>query len=143
MSMHTVYLGLGSNMGDRRAHLDMACEKIKRLVGDIVRQSAYYDSQPWGFSSDNAFVNAVVCVHTRLSPRRLLSTTQRIERELGKGREHATQHGDTPVYYDRPIDIDILLYDNITVDEPDLKIPHPLMKQRPFVMEPLQEIFQP
>ena len=147
--LHTVYLGLGSNMGNQREMLDAACEEIGKLIGTIVRQSAFHVTAPWGFSSANDFLNAVVCVSTRLSPRRLLRTTQRIERMLGKRKEHATERttdknatGRTTadVYHDRPIDIDILLYDDITVDEPDLKIPHPLMQERDFVMIPLREV---
>ena len=159
---HTVYLGLGSNMGDRKATLDAACQKIERLIGHIVRQSAYHESEPWGFQSENTFLNAVVCCTTTLSPRQLLRTTQRIERQLGKRRQHASVHpsplttqssalspqpsalspqpSTLNIYHDRPIDIDILLYDDLHIDEPDLIIPHPRMHQRPFVMEPLQEI---
>ncbi|MCR5197156.1 MAG: 2-amino-4-hydroxy-6-hydroxymethyldihydropteridine diphosphokinase [Prevotella sp.] len=139
---HTVYLGLGSNLGNRIDLLDQACQKINKLIGPIVRQSAYYETEPWGFQSDHPFMNAVVCISTQLSPRQLLRRTQRIERQLGR-REKTGPDG---VYHDRPIDIDILLYDQIHVDEPDLIIPHPRMLIRPFVMEPLREIcpeFQP
>ena len=139
---HTVYLGLGSNLGNRIDLLDQACLKINKLIGPVVRQSAYYETEPWGFQSDHPFMNAVVCVRTQLSPRQLLRRTQRIERQLGR-REKTGPDG---VYHDRPIDIDILLYDQIHVDEPDLIIPHPRMLIRPFVMEPLREIcpeFQP
>ena len=135
---HVVYLGLGSNMGDRREMLDTACQRISELIGPVVRQSTYYESEPWGFESENLFLNAVVCCHTTLTPRQLLRATQRIERQLG--RKHKSKNGE---YHDRPIDIDILLYDDLTVDEPDLKIPHPLMYQRSFVMEPLKEITSP
>jgi 2-amino-4-hydroxy-6-hydroxymethyldihydropteridine diphosphokinase len=138
--LHTVYLGLGSNLGDRKAYLDTACREIEKRVGAIVRQSSYYETKPWGFDSVNAFVNAVVKVETTLTPRQLLRATQQIERLTGKRREHATERGAVTVYHDRPIDIDILLYDDITIDEPDLKIPHPLMRQRPFVMQPLDEV---
>ena len=70
----------------------------------------------------------------------MLKATQKIERELGKRRRHATTRVQSSIYHDRPIDIDILLYDDLTVDEPDLKIPHPQMQQRAFVMKPLEEI---
>lgn len=136
--MHTVYLGLGSNMGDRKATLDAACQLIDERIGAVVRRSSYYESAPWGFESSNQFLNAVICCHTLLTPRRLLRATQRIERLLG--RQQKSRDG---IYHDRPIDIDILLYDDLSVDEPDLKIPHPLMHQRPFVMEPLREIEAP
>lgn len=139
-SYHTVYLGLGSNLGNREETISNAIQLIGGQIGTVVRQSALYYSEPWGFQSENSFVNAVVCVETTLTPRRLLKATQKIERTLGKVAEHATERGASPLYHDRPIDIDILLYDDLTVSEPDLAIPHPLMNERPFVMEPLAEI---
>ena len=123
-------------MGNRKEMLDQACQKTEKLIGPIVRQSAYYETEPWGFESSHAFINAVICVQTTLSPRQLLRTTQRIERQLGRRQKT----GGDGIYHDRPIDIDILLYDDLHIDEPDLKVPHPLMQQRPFVMEPLSEI---
>jgi 2-amino-4-hydroxy-6-hydroxymethyldihydropteridine diphosphokinase len=140
--IHTVYLGLGSNLGDSRATILMAYREIEKLIGTIVRQSAFYVSEPWGFSSPNQFVNSVVCVHTSLSPHALLKQTQTIERLLGKNSTHATERTaiPSPLYHDRPIDIDILLYDDLHIDTPELKIPHPLMQERDFVMIPLSEI---
>ena len=123
-------------MGNGTEKLNQACEKIEKLIGPIVRQSAYYITEPWGFESENDFTNAVVCCLTELTPRQLLRTTQRIERRLGR----TQKTGPDGVYHDRPIDIDILLYDDLRVDEPDLKIPHPLMEKRDFVMIPLREI---
>lgn len=137
---HTVYLGLGSNLGDKEEHLRQAVQLIEKQIGTVRRQSAFYYSEPWGFQSPNSFVNQVVMVITTLSPRTLLQTTQRIERQLGKRPEHATERHGEVVYHDRPVDIDILLFDNLTVNEPDLVIPHPLMHLRPFVMEPLKEV---
>ena len=159
---HVAYLGLGSNLGDREENIRRAITLIAEQVGDVVRQSALYYSEPWGFQSDNAFVNAVICVHTKLAPHRLLRATQRIERLLGKDHRHATERTPvspsspstpsspsspsspsaptTPIYHDRPIDIDILLYDDLVLQTPTLTIPHPMMQQRPFVMEPLREI---
>jgi 2-amino-4-hydroxy-6-hydroxymethyldihydropteridine diphosphokinase len=135
--LHTVYLGLGSNLGDRHQILSAACQEIEKLIGTIVRQSAFLESEPWGFRSEHRFLNAVVCCETQLSPRALLTTTQRIERSLG--RTHKSVDG---IYHDRTIDIDILLYDHLTVCAPDLRIPHPLILQRPFVWQPLLEILQ-
>ena len=135
--MHTVYLGLGSNLGDKRAHIFKAVEKINELIGDVVRQSALFVSKAWGFKSPHLFFNACVCCHTSLSPRELLCATQQIEREMGR-----TEKSHDGVYHDRVIDIDILLYDDLRVDEPDLQIPHPLMEQRDFVMVPLRYIMQ-
>lgn len=130
-----VYLSLGTNLGDRRKNIAEAIDRIGELVGDVVRRSALYDTEPWGFSSDNRFLNAAVCVETKLSPRQLLEATQRIEREMG--REEKSVGG---IYNDRIIDIDILLYGNLHIDEPDLVVPHPLMQEREFVMVPLREI---
>ena len=154
---HVVYLSLGSNMGDRRRVLEEAIERINKSVGTIVRQSTFYETEPWGFDSNNLFLNAAVCVETDLCPRCLLETTQRIERELGRTKANKRQMGNESVtagsspkqgrsggcsYKDRPIDIDILLYDDLAIDEPDLKIPHPLMYEREFVMKPLREIMK-
>ena len=131
------YLSLGTNLGDKRKNIAEAIKNIGELVGDVVRQSALYETEPWGFRSDNRFVNAAVCVDTQLSPRRLLEVTQRIEREMGR-----TLKSDGGEYHDRIIDIDILLYGDLHIDEPDLKIPHPLMHKRDFVMTPLNEIME-
>ena len=139
---HTVYLSLGSNLGDTRANIERAIEKIGELVGEVVRQSAFYETEPWGFQSENLFVNAAVRVMTKLTPMELLRTTQQIERDLGRKKKTQTPDRDhpLPVYHDRTIDIDILLYDDLVVDRPELKIPHPLMWTRDFVMVPLREI---
>ncbi|MBR5653986.1 MAG: 2-amino-4-hydroxy-6-hydroxymethyldihydropteridine diphosphokinase [Prevotella sp.] len=134
---HIVYLALGSNMGDRQAHLRRAINEIEKQVGYVVRQSAFHVTEPVGFQSENLFVNAAVCCHTELSPHELLVVTQRIERQLGRRRK--SKNG---IYHDRVIDIDILLYDDITVNDPDLIIPHPRMYERPFVMIPLNEILE-
>ncbi|MCQ2222018.1 MAG: 2-amino-4-hydroxy-6-hydroxymethyldihydropteridine diphosphokinase [Prevotella sp.] len=133
--MTKVYLSLGSNLGDKEENIHKAIKKIEEQVGVVVRQSALIKTEPWGFQSDNGFVNAAVCVETSLSPREVLHRTQAIERALG--RNHKSING---IYHDRLIDIDILLYGDETIDEPDLKIPHPLMKERDFVMIPLEEI---
>lgn len=143
MGTHCVFLGLGSNLGNRKHHISRAIRLIGERVGDVLCQSSFYETEPWGFESKNRFVNAVVKVHTTLLPREVLEMTQEIEREMG--RRHKSQmasDGISPIYQDRVIDIDILLYDDITIDEPDLKIPHPLMSQRDFVMIPLSEVME-
>lgn len=152
---HTVYLGLGANLGQKEQTLAHAIEEIGEQVGHVDARSALYYSEPWGFRSEHQFVNAVVRVITTLSPLQLLNVTQRIERLLGKRGRHntlkdrATANAGSPLapgqrvqYQDRPIDIDILLYDDIKVETAELTIPHPLMHERPFVMEPLQEIMK-
>jgi 2-amino-4-hydroxy-6-hydroxymethyldihydropteridine diphosphokinase len=134
---HDVFLGLGSNLGRRAHNLHQACKLIEQRVGHVVRLSSFMETEPWGFESKRRFMNAVVRVETALTPRRLLEETQQIEREMGRTRKSVNG-----IYHDRIIDIDILLYDDLTVNEPDLLIPHPQMKQRPFVMEPLREILE-
>ena len=141
--LHEVYLGLGSNLGDREAVLLQAIKLIDERVGQVLRHSSFIETEPWGFESTNRFLNAAVCCETTLTPREVLQVTQQIERDLGKRKRHATKRQKEINYQDRPIDIDILLYDDLIVDEPDLKIPHPLMHQREFVMRPLNEIRDP
>ena len=142
MTKHQVYLSLGSNLGQREENLRKAIRLIHERVGEVVRQSSFIETEPWGFESDHPFMNAAVLCLTEKSPREVLCLTQQIERDLGKSKEHATQRGESSKFHDRPIDIDILLYDDLTVDEPDLQIPHPLMYERDFVMImiPLKEI---
>lgn len=138
---HTVYLSLGSNLGNRKQLLLDAIEKINKKVGNVVRQSSFYETKPWGFESENLFLNAAVKVTTKLSPTELLEVTQQIEREMGRKKKTTYNfRQQIPNYSDRPIDIDILLYDDLHVDLPELKIPHPLMQERDFVLVPLREI---
>ena len=162
--MHEVYLSLGSNLGDREQQLKQAIRFIDERIGEVVRQSSFIETEPWGFQSDHRFLNAAICCLTDKTPREVLQLTQQIERDLGKTKAHATRRAPHPssifhlpssiihhpssifhhpssiIHHDRPIDIDILLYDDWKVSEPDLKIPHPLMHQRDFVMIPLKEI---
>ena len=128
-------MGLGSNLGDKRENLACAIRLIGERVGKVLRVSSFIETEPWGFESDNTFVNAVILCETTLTPRQVLRATQKIEREMGR-KKKSTDGG----YADRCIDIDILLYDDLRVDEPDLQIPHPLMLKRDFVMIPLREI---
>lgn len=142
--LHTAYLGLGTNLGDKEGNIRRACELIAERIGRIERQSDLYRSEPWGFQSENDFVNAAICVKTPMKPQEVLTATQEIERAMGRT-EKSTPTAETsedtlPVYHDRTIDIDILLYDDLHIDEPDLKIPHPLMLRRDFVMIPLNQI---
>ena len=132
-------MGLGSNLGERKEQLCRAIALIGERVGEVIRQSSFIETEPWGFESENKFLNAVILCETTLSPRQLLRTTQQIERDMGR-KKKANGKSLNRKYTDRPIDIDILLYDDLTVDEPDLKIPHPLMHERDFVMVPLREI---
>ncbi len=133
--MHIVYLGLGTNLGNRQSNLNEAIAMIKNRIGTVVSQSDFIVTKPVGFISGNMFLNAAVKVETEMSPTGLLHVTQQIERDLG--RDHKSVDG---IYSDRIIDIDILVYDDITVDSACLTLPHPRMKERSFVLEPLSMI---
>ena len=135
INMHTVYLALGTNLGNRKAIMREAIDNIGKKVGTVMRQYSFYETEPWGFESPNLFLNACICVSTKLAPRQLLEVTQAIERDMGRIEKTVGLQ-----YVDRIIDIDILLYDDLHINEPDLVIPHPLMEEREFVMKPLLEI---
>ena len=142
MNSHKVYLGLGSNLGDCRKNLERAIRLIDDRVGEVIRQSSFIETEPWGFESEHRFVKAVVLCETTKTPREVLLLTQQIERDMGRRKVNGAglMVNGQRIYTDRIVDIDILLYDDLTIDEPDLKIPHPLMHQRDFVMIPLKEI---
>lgn len=140
MTNHQVYLGLGSNLGDCRKNLERAIRMIGDKVGRVLRQSSFIETEPWGFESEHKFMNAVILCETMKTPREVLLLTQQIERDMGRTKKSVNGKSVNVEYADRPIDIDILLYDDLIVDEPDLKIPHPLMHERDFVMIPLNEI---
>ena len=138
--MSKVYLGLGTNLGDKEQNLRLAVQKIEEQIGKVISLSAFYVTAPWGFDSANGFLNAAACVETHLSPLEVLQETQQIEQELG--RTHKSVNG---AYSDRLIDIDLLLYEDLvlsatSVSGAELTLPHPLMTERSFVMQPLVEI---
>lgn len=133
--MACLYLGLGCNLGHRESSLKQAIEEIEKSIGSIVAQSAFYDTPAWGFASDHLFLNACLTVETLFSVRECLKKTQEIERKMGR-----TQKTVNGCYHDRIIDIDILFYDQEIIDEKDLKVPHPLIQERRFVLEPIVEI---
>lgn len=135
MDSHIVFLGLGTNLGDREGNLKAAVEQINKRVGEVTSLSAFYVTEPWGFESSHPFLNAVCRVDTVLTPHEVLAVTQDIERMIGR-----TKKSVNGCYSDRPIDIDILIYDDCRLNTPELTIPHPLMHKRDFVMKPLGEI---
>lgn len=133
--MAIVYLSLGSNKGDRIGYVQQAT----RLLGacenvSIIRTSAFYETEPWNMSSDTWFVNAVVEIKTKLSPKELLAECKRIEAQLGR----------TPAksgsYEDRTIDIDILFYGNEIIQDEEITIPHKYVHLRAFTLVPLLEL---
>lgn len=132
--MAITYLGLGTNIGNKRRNLITAAALLAERVGDVLALSGFYETEPWGFESNNWFLNAAVKLNTDYSPQELLVITQQIEKELGRTEKS------NGTYHDRVIDIDILLYDDEVLQTPELVLPHPLMHERKFVMEPLAEI---
>jgi 2-amino-4-hydroxy-6-hydroxymethyldihydropteridine diphosphokinase len=130
--LKTVYLALGSNLGDREAHLSTALERLDAADVRIARRSSVYETEPRDFLDQPWFLNMVVESQTELFPMQLLSRIQAIELELG--RQRRTPKGP------RTIDIDILLYGNAVIHTSKLEVPHPRMVQRRFVLEPLAEI---
>ena len=133
----TVYLGIGTNLGDKEENIQRALCLLEERVGELLRCSSMYHSKPWGLVSKNDFVNVVAAFVTELSPHELLERTQQVEKAMGR----IKKSGDG-VYHDRVIDVDILLYGDQHVEEPGLVIPHPLMGERDFVMVPLNEIIK-
>lgn len=133
--MATVYLSLGTNIGNKEKQMNEAIERIETQIGDVVSRSTFYVTEPWGFESENSFLNAAVKIETELSADEVLKETQNIEREMGR-----MEKSEKGKYKDRLIDIDILMYGTSIIDSPNLTIPHKFMKERRFVLEPLAEI---
>ena len=132
---HIAYLSLGSNLGDRHATMQSAILLLDKQAGTVDRVSSAIETEPWGFKSANKFLNMCVRIITTLSPEQLLATTKDIELQLGR-----TTKSVNGQYHDRPIDIDILTYDDLHINTPSLTLPHPHMHERDFVMIPLREI---
>lgn len=132
--MPLVYIGLGANLGDREATIRTALRRLgEQEQIDVQRVSRLRETDPVGYEDQPRFVNGVARLQTDLEPRELLNVLLDVERDLGR-----TRHG--PRFGPRPIDLDILLYDSRIVDEPGLRIPHPRMAERAFVLEPLAEL---
>lgn len=141
-----VYFSLGSNLGDREQTIEQALSLMEKEIGPLIKRSSFYFSAPWGFESPNTFCNLCACYATDYSPHQVLRITQSIERRLGRVHKSTSSSAQTPHYTDRPIDIDLLLYytdeeTEIRCNTPHLTLPHPLMREREFVMIPLREIW--
>ncbi|MBR1776459.1 2-amino-4-hydroxy-6-hydroxymethyldihydropteridine diphosphokinase [bacterium] len=135
--MAIVYLSLGSNLGDRVGYLQQAASLIGAIEDiKIVATSSFYETEPWNMPTDNWFVNAIVQISTSLTPIELLSECHRIERQLGRVRF------DENKYEDRTIDIDILFYDDLVINNETLVIPHKHFHKRAFLLVPMLEIAQ-
>ena len=136
---HKLYLSLGSNLGDRETNIRQALALIDERVGSVYRVSSCIETDPVGFQSSNKFINVVCLVHTMMSPMACLRETQKIETELGRTQKSINPDGSL-TYKDRLIDIDLLTYDQLVLNTPELTLPHPRMHERDFVLIPLREI---
>lgn len=132
--MTRIYLSTGSNQGDRLDSLVKAAQLIDKLVGKVVDYSTVVETEPWGFEAETNFYNQVLMVDTDLSPKDVLIRLLNIEKDLGRIREGTT------LYSSRTIDIDILFYGQVQVNDNNLVIPHPRLHLRKFVLQPLVTI---
>lgn len=130
--MHTVYLLLGSNLGNRETYLDRARKMVEQKIGKIKRMSSLYQTQSWGKANQPDFINQVIEVASNLKAREVLEQIGVIENRLGRQREEK--------WGSRTIDVDILFYDRDCISEPDLTIPHPYLHERRFTLAPLMEL---
>lgn len=132
MKINRVYLGLGSNLGNRQENLDSACQRIAESIGAIVAQSSIYETAAWGLTDQNDFLNQVICITTEYEAPEVLAMILAVEQSMGRIREVK--------WGARIIDIDILYYnaDIITLD--NLTVPHPFIQDRRFVLAPLAEV---
>lgn len=131
--MNICYLQLGSNIGNRQEYLQMACEAFIENDHVITKRSSIYETEPWGFESDDYFLNQVIEIETKLNPSQLLAFCQRVELQNNRIRK-------TKRYASRTLDIDILLFNHDVINSHALTIPHKEMANRRFVLEPLNEI---
>ena len=141
MKAQDVYFSLGSNLGDRQARIEEALRRLDKALGRPYEAlSSIIETPAWGFDGP-PFLNCVVRYRSARRPETLLHICKRIERAMGRRGAPEYDADGRRIYRDRPIDIDILLYGDLSVDTPELTIPHPLMREREFVMRPLAEIF--
>ena len=127
-----VFLGLGTNLGNRHGNLEKCLLLITNHIGRIIKKSSIHETKAWGNTNQADFLNMVIKVDTDLSPQQLLKECMSIEQLIGRIRKEK--------WGPRIIDIDILYYKNLVIDEINLKIPHPLIQERDFVLVPLQEV---
>ncbi|HEV2475842.1 MAG TPA: 2-amino-4-hydroxy-6-hydroxymethyldihydropteridine diphosphokinase [Candidatus Dormibacteraeota bacterium] len=130
--MSRVVIGLGSNLGTRSRNLSAARRRLREKGLRILRQSQVVETEPWGVTDQPRFLNQVVEAEWNGSPRRLLQAAKAVEREGGRV--------ETKRWGPRAVDVDILFFGDLKVDEPDLVIPHPRIKERPFVLQSLEEL---
>ena len=130
---HSAFIGLGSNQGERIKNCEQAIEEILKLEGGfLLSRSSWYDSEPWGWEDQDWFINGVIQISTEFCPEELLTKFKEIEKSLGRKNKKK--------WRPRVIDIDILFYDDLSLESPKMKIPHPRILERNFVLIPFAEI---
>ena len=133
---HKVVLSFGGNLDNTKDCFQKAIRKIKKKIGKVEMTSSLYSTEAWGMEKGtNDFLNQVIVIHSDSKPKKILKATQKIEKKLGRKSKSINQE-----YRDRPIDIDILFYDDEIINKKKLTIPHPLLQERKFILEPLSEI---
>ena len=130
--VNSVYLLLGSNLGDSKSYIENAKSNIIQQIGSITKQSSYYSTAAWGQTEQPDFINQVIMVDTYLNASDTLETILAIEANMGRVRKEK--------YEPRLIDIDILFFNNDILNSPSLTIPHPLLQDRNFVLQPMNEL---
>ena len=143
--MGRVALLIGGNLGDRYRLIEQATEQIRQRIGSVVALSRIYETEPWGVFDESTpnFLNRALIVDTTRSPHEVLREALAIEADLGRVRpRHSSSdcQQTTRTYHSRPMDIDLIFYDDLVIDTPELTLPHPRMHLRHFVLEPLVEI---
>ena len=135
MEEHSAVISLGSNLGDKLKNLKNALSNIEGF-GNILNKSRIFCSEPWGYDSENEFLNMGLIIKTSLEPMQLLKKLKTIEKQMGRGTKVVQS------YQDRIIDLDILIYSGFTIDNEELSIPHPKIKERKFSLLILQDLFE-
>lgn len=130
--LHKVYLLTGSNIGDRKKNLDLAKEKIRKAIGAVEAQSKIYETQPWGLADQDDFLNQALEVRTPLTPREVLKQAKKIEEEMGRVKSEK--------WVARLIDIDLIFFDEMVLQEDGLVLPHPHFHERNFALVPVMEL---
>lgn len=136
--MHLVYLSIGSNQGNRMEYLSAACTRLESHQTMISARSPVYETAPWGFSAGTPFLNAVLEVETLLDPSALYRVMKSIEEEMGRIRDVSQSKSDG--YESRCIDLDVLFYDDLILETPELTVPHPKLHLRNFVLVPMADL---
>src|SRR5574344_1919097 len=135
MKKSELFLSIGTNLGNRQLNIDTALRLVEERIGNVLMKSSIFETEPWGFSSENLFYNIAVKVETELQISQILFETKRIEKEMGRTSKSVSED-----FCDRIIDLDLIFFDNLVLTTQDLCLPHPKMTERLFVLQPMAEI---